>query len=294
MKKNLFVLSEREKSRILNMHKSATKRNYVFEQATTPDDPNKTAVTGNQGAAVTGAVTPTNSVSNIPTQTAPSAGATPPAGATPEKNTIMLNDLDYEYKKDGDKYFFKIKANAKTPKLQELLKQGKFKDFTEAKPGTKSYDSISKLNWAKGDKLDVKSASSMKVTSPNLTASPQGGTTPVAGSSPMQIQDPIGDAKKLMPNIGSLDATKQKEVAAWSTSPAGKHILALPADQREGALDNLEKKSGDQTTKALKTDIRTALGMAADTAFQRLGQGIKGAVAGFKAGAQGQQPPATT
>jgi hypothetical protein len=31
--------------------------------------------------------------------------------------------------------------------------------------------------------------------------------------------------------------------------------------------------------------------MAADTALQRLGQGIKGAVAGFKKGAQGQQQP---
>jgi hypothetical protein len=203
----------------------------------------------------------------------------------------MLNDLDYEYKKEGDKYFFKIKADAKTPKLQELLKQGKFKDFTEAKPGTKSFDAISKLNWAKGDKLDVKPASSMKVSSPSLTASPQGGAAPAAGSNSTTLQDPVGEAKKLMPNISSLDPAKQKEVATWSKSPAGEYILKLPPDQREKALDNLEKKSGDQTTKALKSDIRTALGMAADTAFQRLGQGIKGAVAGFKAGAQGQQPP---
>jgi hypothetical protein len=32
MKKNLFVINENERSRILNMHKTATKNNYVFEQ----------------------------------------------------------------------------------------------------------------------------------------------------------------------------------------------------------------------------------------------------------------------
>jgi len=212
----------------------------------------------------------------------------------------MLSDLDYDYKKEGDKYFFKIKANPKTPKLKELVKQGKYKDWTEAKPGTKAYfdkekgKGISTLDWTKGDKLDVKPASSMSIAQPILNPVTQTNTTVTQPNQQATLKDPIGDAKKLMPNIGSLDATKQKEVAAWSTSPAGKYILALPADQREGALDNLEKKSGDQTTRALKTDIRTALGMAADTAFQRLGQGIKGAVAGFKAGAQGQQPPVTT
>lgn len=36
MKKNLFVINENERSRILNMHENATKNNYVFEQETTP------------------------------------------------------------------------------------------------------------------------------------------------------------------------------------------------------------------------------------------------------------------
>jgi hypothetical protein len=35
MKKNLFVINENERSRILNMHETATKNNYVFEQETT-------------------------------------------------------------------------------------------------------------------------------------------------------------------------------------------------------------------------------------------------------------------
>lgn len=39
MKKNLFVINENERSRILNMHENATKNNYVFEQETTPATP---------------------------------------------------------------------------------------------------------------------------------------------------------------------------------------------------------------------------------------------------------------
>ena len=39
MKKNLFVINENERNRILNMHENATKNNYVFEQETTPATP---------------------------------------------------------------------------------------------------------------------------------------------------------------------------------------------------------------------------------------------------------------
>lgn len=35
MKKNLFVINENERSRILNMHETATKNNYIFEEETT-------------------------------------------------------------------------------------------------------------------------------------------------------------------------------------------------------------------------------------------------------------------
>jgi hypothetical protein len=94
-----------------------------------------------------------------------------------------------------------------------------------------------------------------------------------------------------MPNIKNLDFQKQSQVATWSQSPAGKYILALPAEQREAGLDNLEKRSGDQTTRNLKKDIRTALGMAADTSFGRLGQGVRGAVQGYQQGVKGNVPP---
>ena len=60
MKKNLFVISESERERILGMHQSASDRHYLSEQA---------SVSGTTPAAP---VTPT----------APAAG-TPPAAAAP-------------------------------------------------------------------------------------------------------------------------------------------------------------------------------------------------------------------
>jgi hypothetical protein len=45
------------------------------------------------------------------------------------------NDKDYDYKKEGDKYFFKLKATPKSEKAKALLAQKKFIIWTEAKPG---------------------------------------------------------------------------------------------------------------------------------------------------------------
>ena len=118
------------------------------------------------------------------------------------------------------------------------------------------------------------------------------GPTIGGGGAPTQLAlGAIGEAQKLMPNIKNLDVQKQSQVATWSQSPAGKYILALPAEQREAGLDNLEKRSGDQTTRDLRKDIRTALGMAADTSFGRLGQGVQGAVQGYQQGVKGNVPP---
>ena len=125
----------------------------------------------------------------------------------------------------------------------------------------------------------------------NGSTTPNGTTIGGGGSAPQLALGAIGEAQKLMPNIKNLDFQKQSQIATWSQSPAGKYILALPAEQREAGLDNLEKRSGDQTTRNLRKDIRTALGMAADTSFGRLGQGVKGAVQGYQQGVKGNVPP---
>jgi hypothetical protein len=52
------------------------------------------------------------------------------------KNVEMYNnDKDYDYKKEGDKYYFKLKATPKSDKAKALLAQKKYVNWTEAKPG---------------------------------------------------------------------------------------------------------------------------------------------------------------
>lgn len=76
--KNLFIISEEEKERILKIHESATKRQYLKEDNT-------------------------NNQSNV--------------------LTITDNDRTYDYQKNGDTYFFKVKQNA-TDKRAQKYKDG--------------------------------------------------------------------------------------------------------------------------------------------------------------------------
>lgn len=45
---------------------------------------------------------------------------------------VYNNDKDYDYKKEGDNYFFKLKDAPASPKAQSYKKQGKFADWTQA------------------------------------------------------------------------------------------------------------------------------------------------------------------
>lgn len=56
---------------------------------------------------------------------------------------VYNNDKDYDYKKEGDNYFFKLKEKPASPKAQALKKQGKFADWTAATGAAK--DAIAKL-----------------------------------------------------------------------------------------------------------------------------------------------------
>jgi len=52
------------------------------------------------------------------------------------KNVEMYNnDKDYDYKKEGDKYYFKLKATPKSDKAKALLAKKKYVNWIEAKPG---------------------------------------------------------------------------------------------------------------------------------------------------------------
>jgi hypothetical protein len=141
MKKNLFLITEEEKNRILGMHVKATKSQYLSEQA----------------APVT---TNTTTLAPATTNTTAAPAAAPTATA-PESQIMTSNDRDYAYKKEGDKYYFKLQPSPVSPKAQAYKKQGKFVDWTAATGGAK--DAIAKLNF-KPETMQTLSAKDVKIT----------------------------------------------------------------------------------------------------------------------------------
>ena len=265
MKRNLFIINESERERILGMHKEATKRGYISEQAvTTPASTTPAATT--PAATTPAATTPS---ATTPTETKP----------TGETTYSSYSDYDYDYKKEGDKYFFKLKFEPKSPKALAYKNAGKFLSWTE--PTGKALEAIKKLPFS-SEKLATKPATAVTGQlaadqSKTLAASGGGGSVP-------KLADPIGDAKKLMPKIDTLDPVKSSEVIAWSKSPSGQYVLNTPADQREAALDNLDRRKGDAKTRELKKEIRQALGMSADTLVGKVASSVRGGVQGLKQG----------
>ncbi len=251
-----ILITEEEKSRILGIHQNAIKKEFLGEQLAGAGEPEDLNL-------------------------APTPDTTP----TTPSQALFANDRDYDYKKEGDKYFFKLKANPQTPKLQALAKQGKFMNWTEATG--KSLDAIKKLNFS-SEQVDTKPLTQMKVAgtaatelagTSKTTTTTTPTTTTGGGGTPEQT------LTTQFPNIGSLSSEIQTKIATWSKSPAGQYILNTPADQREKAMDNLDRLfGGDPLTKELKKPIRQALGMKADTLLGRVGSAIKGGVEGVKQG----------
>ena len=141
MKKNLFLITEEEKNRILGMHVKATKSQYLSEQA----------------APVT-----TNTTTVAPATTNTTADpAVAPTSTAPESQIMSSNDRDYAYKKEGDKYYFKLQPSPASASAQNFLKQGKFVTWTEATG--KGLEAIKKLSF-KPDVMATLSAKDVKVT----------------------------------------------------------------------------------------------------------------------------------
>jgi hypothetical protein len=318
MKKNLFLISESERERILGMHKDATRKQYLSEQTQyIKDAAGKVSVLQGPQVAPQGSTVITQQeyetalkAQQLPANQ-PVASATTPAPAAVPAPAAAPASTAIDFKSMG---FKDIRACKATPPYQVAPKakmtlvnaQKQWKGFNcngskNCQQGSAPFNielvsalcdgSFSKL-MAPAPILNAGAATATTATTQGATTAT---TTPQAvtggGGAPQLALGAIGEAQKLMPNIKNLDPQKQTEVANWAKSPAGKYILALPAQQREAGLDNLEKRRGDETTRNLKKDIRTALGMAADTRLGRLGQGIQGAVQGYQQGVQGNVPP---
>jgi hypothetical protein len=269
-----FIITEAEKSRILGMHHNAIKQEFISEQIARAGEPEDLVI--NQ---------PTTTPTGTPKQETVTFQTQGDKNYVPTQ-ILQAQDKDYYYKKEGDKYYFKLVEEPVSTKAKEFAKQGKFKDWTEAK-NPKAIEGISKLKFTKVEKMELKPLSGVSLSSKVITT----GTTVGGGAKPLAqlAGTPTPDLLKQFPNLATLDQATQTKITTWTKSPAGQYILNTPADQREKAMDNLDKMfGGDPLTKELKKPIRQALGMKADNIFGRIGSAVKGGVAGAKQGFQQQ------
>ena len=158
MTKNLFLITAEEKNRILGMHMKATKSQYLSEAGPFEDD----QIPGANTPA--GTTQPPAPAAAAPAAAAPAAAApttATPTSAAPESQIMTSNDRDYAYKKEGDKYYFKLQPSPASSSAQNFMKQGKFVDWTEAKG--KGLEAIKKLSF-KPDTMETLSAKDVKIT----------------------------------------------------------------------------------------------------------------------------------
>lgn len=158
--KNLLNLTESEKSRILNLHKSAIKKEFLFEQRMD----------------------------------------------TEGKNVEMYNnDKDYDYKKENDKYFFKLKATPKSEKAKALLAQKKFINWTEAKNKI-ALDAIKKLPFQAVAPPPPNTDGSDETFEPPVQTT-NTATTPTTSNTPVKYPWIGADGKSSLENLQKAKTT---------------------------------------------------------------------------------------
>ena len=313
MKKNL-VISKSERERILseelNMMKYLVsyKKGVIISEQTPPNQPVVATATTPAGPGLSGFNADSDGngtpdylqAQNPQDKSALTTTTTTvvPAPATPAIDFKSMGFTDVKACKATPPFQLLPKAKMTLANAQKQWKQMNCNGSKNCQQGSSQFniELVSALCDGSFTKLmapaPILKPGPITPVTANGSTTPNGTTIGGGGAPPPQLAlGAIGEAQKLMPNIINLDFQKQSQIATWSQSPAGKYILSLPAEQREAGLDNLEKRSGDQTTRNLRKDIRTALGMAADTSFGRLGQGVQGAVQGYQQGVKGNVPP---
>lgn len=262
-----MIINEDEKRRILNLHETRKSKEW--------NSINEQVVSSNT------VTTPTTAATTASTATTATSTA-----ATQNSETKVLNDRDYAYKKEGDKYFFKLQTNPGSDEAKKFKAAKKYLDWTEATgEGLKA---IKNLKWGQSEKMAINMPTKVDLPQTTLTAGTQ---TQLAGTQPQQ---PVasGAGGTSLPGLNNIkDQGIKDSILAWSKTPAGQYVIKTAPEQREAALDNLDRVRGDKETRRLKKDIRTALGMMADTGLGRFGQRVQGAVQGAAQGFQNPTQP---
>lgn len=221
--KNLLNLTESEKSRILNLHKSAIKKEFLFEQ--------RMDVEG--------------------------------------KNVEMYNnDKDYDYKKEGDKYFFKLKATPVSEKAKALLAQKKFINWTEAKSGP-GLDAIKKLPFqAVAPKPEATDGSDETFEPPvqttNTATAPTTGPDAVTGNQGTAVTGAVTPATSLSNTQTQTTPTTAAGASATTPLKTGKEIRQdyrqQQRQERQGARQvKKDKKQLEQELKNLQSTYQRLL-----------------------------------
>jgi hypothetical protein len=323
MKKNLFVITESERERILGMHRSATNRQYLSEQeqyfkdatgkvqkttgpvlppaGTTPITKDEYDAAMKTGGVVQPAGPQNNPALNTTNQPASNQPASnQPASNQPASNQPASNQnktIDYKSMGFSDvrackstaPYILIPKAGMTLQGAQEKWKKMNCLGSANCKSGTSPFNTELVSALCDGKFSEITNVGTLPIKAPTQISSSSTSTTGTGTIPPtttttttatgtgiynaigmlnqQQNQSklaggPIADAEKVMPNIRKLDTQKQAEVAAWSKTPAGSYILSLPNEQRERALSNIERRRGDEATRKIRKEIRTALGMA--------------------------------
>ena len=194
--KSKFTLTESERNRILGLHKSAIKKEFLIEQTQYIKDAagkvsilqgpqvvpqGSTAITQQEyETALKTQNPPANQPVAAPTTATPTTPTTATTPQSPTSETKVLNDRDYTYKKEGDKYFFKLQTNPGSDVAKKFKTANKYVNWTEATG--KGLDAIKKLNWGQSELMPIKSASSMKVQSPLSNTTLATGTNPTTAT----------------------------------------------------------------------------------------------------------------
>ena len=234
MKKNLFVISESERERILGMHKSASDRHYLSEAGPLLDTDvpvDQTQVAGT-----------------------PAAGTPPPAAPPAEsKGLNIVNDKDYEYKKDGETYSFRIKQTPTSANVLALQKQGKYADWTVATG--KGLEAIKKLNFNDETADSVKmpiAATPTKVTSTQTQLASAGTQVPAAGT-------PAAGAGGAPPLQGVVDTTNmasRKDIRqGYRQEKRDVRELEKELRQTQNTLQRMANKMTPEQTKQYQTKV---------------------------------------
>jgi hypothetical protein len=247
MKKNLFVISESERERILGMHQSASDRHYLSEAGPLEDTEIPVATTTTTTAAPTAPVTPT----------APAAG-TPPAASAPAagaKGLNIVNDKDYEYKKDGETYSFRIRQTPTSANVLALKKQGKYADWTVATG--KGLEAIKKLNFNDETADSVKmpiAAAPTKVTSTQTQLASAGTQTPATGTTVPAAG--AGGAPPLQGVVDTTNMASRKDIRqGYRQEKRDVRELEKELRQTQNTLQRMANKMTPEQTKQYQTKV---------------------------------------